>query len=109
MHRPQPHFQMAHWRSDSAPLYPGRGAGGLGYPTFVAPYTEGTIRMESREKVSPPNRHVVGKFILAHNCLIISHWDNSPLNWIGNENKMGAKHICGDARTSISTHSSGKK
>ena len=75
------------------------------YLAFVALQTEGTIRMESREKIPPPSpkRHMVGKFILAHNCLSSSHWDNSPLNLIGNEREMGPKHI------SISTHSSGKE
>lgn len=48
------------------------------YPTFEAPYIEGTIRVESRGKVSahPParhRRHMVGKCILAHNSLSRSH------------------------------------
>lgn len=100
------HGPTSKWPSTtySGSPYPAKGVKRLVYPAFVAPYTEGTIRIESREQVSPHHqRHMVGKFILAHNSLSSSHWDNSPLNLIGNERELGPKHI------SVSTHSSGKE
>ena len=61
--------------SDKSLYSPREGCWGSGYPTFVAPFLnpEGAIRMERREKVSPFDRHMVGKLILAYNCLF-----NSP-------------------------------
>ena len=90
MHGPWLHFQWSVWKVTLL-----RQGGvlrvGVSHHCSSLPNPEGTIRMERKEKVSPFDRHMVGKLILAYNCLFNSHGENSPLNCRGSEKKMVPK------------------
>ena len=72
MQRPRPHFQWSIWQ---VTVLPQGGVLGVRVSHLCSSLLnpEGAIRMERREKVSPFDRHMVGKLILAYNCLF-----NSP-------------------------------
>lgn len=101
--KPLSYFQMAH----QMVLYLGRGAERLGVSQLCCSLHR-RYHQRAGKKSSSPNRHMVGKFILAHNCLLNSHRGSSPLNWI-EMREMGPKHIKSDVGTSISKCSSEKK